>query len=805
MAVARFQVLSISKIFLFFLLISVLVQCNRSIPTLAPAKSIKAGVLDLSLEDPKTLDPFPLAGEWEAFPGELPETEEEFKALDKKEPVPLAVPAYWVKQNLPAHGFVTYRLKLKVTSPLNLMFYLRETSSAYRAYYHNTERGLVLLGSAGKVSKTKEGSIGYYLETARSFRATPTTVLYLQISNYLYSRGGPYYSPVLGEVGKTLLYLRFKERKKAFFFATFLVLALSHLFLYIHRKKDKSPLWFSLLCISWLVRILLFDRVSRDWFVASDWLEMLQIRIEYIAFCGIQVFSLLFFFQNQKNFFPDKYKRYLLIPILLEFLIIATTPYEVYTKLLIFSQAYMAFILVIALVAGVRSCLQKEFRYIGSIILFGTIVILSATIYDSVVFFKRWDLPMLTELGFAIFCMCLAIVISKQNAHTWETAEYLTLNLRKEVEWKTIELRKEKEKAEKTGELKDKFISIVSHDIRSPLFGISSVFNLLTESPPSLSPERAKQVLGEASTGLKNILSMVEELIKYSRFQNASVFPDYQLFDFRQITDQLIERVQEMANPKNISIITHIEESSIGIGDPNLIEHLIWNLLTNAVKFTKESGTVEISLTEKDKHWSLKVVDTGIGMPLYWTENILEQGFLFVRKGTADEMGAGVGLAFCKEVAERHGAELIVQSEEEKGSSVEFLLPNFEKIVLVLDDNPGYRKQIRKVLKDLPCILWEEEYPDHALLSVGRLKPDLIIVDFSMPERTGVDFLRDLYSNSEMEEIRSVLVSSSHTDPNTGYKLEATVIEIGGDAFLTKTSPDAKLVELVKRLLDLET
>ncbi|PJZ84104.1 histidine kinase [Leptospira harrisiae] len=801
---ARFSISSLFRSILFLLLVSVFFQCNRSIPSLAPAKTIVGGILDLSEEDPKTLDPFPLAGEWDAFPGELPETEEEFKALDQKEPTRLAIPAYWVNQNLPAHGFVTYRLKLKVKDHINLMFYLRETSSAYRAYYHNVERGLVLLGSAGKVSKTKEGSVGYFLETGRSFRATPSTVIYLQISNYLYSRGGPYYSPVLGEVGKTVLYLRFKERKKAFFFAIFLVLALSHLFLFIHRKKDKSPLWFSLLCISWLVRILLFDRVSRDWFVASDGLEMFQIRLEYIAFCGIQIFSLLFFFQNQTNFFPEKYKKYLMIPILLELLIIMTTPYAVYTKLLIFSQVYMSFILILAMVASFRSCLQRETRYIGSIILFGTLVILSATIYDSVVFFKRWDLPMLTELGFAIFCMCLAIVISKQNAHTWETAEYLTLNLRKEVEWETLELKKEKEKAEKTGELKDKFISIVSHDIRSPLFGISSVFNLLTESPPSLSPERAKQVLGEASTGLKNILSMVEELIKYSRFQNASVFPDYQLFDFRQITDQLIERVQEMAGPKNISIITRMEESSIGIGDPNLIEHLIWNLLTNAVKFTKESGTVEISLTESNKHWSLKVIDTGIGMPPYWAEHILEEGFLFVRKGTADEMGAGVGIAFCKEVAERHGAELIVRSEEDHGTSVELLLPNFEKIVLVLDDNPGYRKQIRKVLKDLPCILWEEEYPDHALLSVGRLKPDLIIVDYSMPEKTGVDFLRDLYSNSEMEEIRSLLVSSSHTDPNTGYKLETTVIEIGGDAFLTKTSPDEKLVEAVKRLLDLE-
>nr|WP_322113523.1 ATP-binding protein [Leptospira paudalimensis] len=792
----------VDLLFVIFLLIP-FVHCNRGIPSLASAKTIQNGVLDLSEEDVKALDPFPLAGEWHAFPGEMPETEAEFKALDQKTPKTLAVPGYWVNQNLPAHGVVTYRLKLQVKEPMNLMVYLREASSAYKMYYHNQERGLVLLGSAGKVAKTKEESIGYYLETGRSFRATPSTVLYLQISNYLYSRGGPYYSPILGEVGKTILYLRFKERKKSFFFGVFLILFVSHLFLYIHRSKNKSTLWFSLLCFSWMIRILLFERVSRDWFVGSDFLEMLQIRLEYLAFCGIQMFSLLFFYEIQLHFIPNKFKRYLLVPILLEILIILTTPYAVYTKLLVFSQVYMTIILILALVAAIRSILVRESRYIGVYITFGTLVILTATIYDSVVFFKRWDLPLVTDLGFAIFCMCLAIVISKQNAHTWETAEYLTLNLRKEVEWKTLELKKEKDKAEKTGELKDKFISIVSHDIRSPLFGISSVVNLLTESPPSLSPERAKQVLGEASTGLKNILSMVEELIKYSRFQNAAVFPDYQLFDFRQITDQLIERVQEMAKPKNITVITHMDDSSIGIGDPNLIEHLIWNLLTNAVKFTKESGTVEVSLTESNKHWSLKVTDTGIGMPKYWTEHVLEEGFLFVRKGTADEMGAGVGLAFCREVADRHGAHLVVQSEEEKGTSVELLLPNFEKIVLILDDNPGYRKQIRKVLKDLPIIIWEEEYPDHALYSVSRLKPDLIIVDFSMPEKTGIDFLRDLYSNPEMEEIRSLLVSSSHTDPNTGTKLEAEVIALGGDAFLTKTSPDAKLVEIVKRLLDL--
>ncbi len=111
-----------------------------------------------------------------------------------------------------------------------------------------------------------------------------------------------------------------------------------------------------------------------------------------------------------------------------------------------------------------------------------------------------------------------------------------------------------------------------------------------------------------------------------------------------------------------------------------MIEHLIWNLMTNAIKFTKEGGTIEISLTEENRNWCLRITDNGIGMPEYWSNHVLEEGFLYIRKGTKDEMGAGVGLAFCKEVAERHGAKLELISEDSKGTSVQFVLPNYEKL-----------------------------------------------------------------------------------------------------------------------------
>lgn len=800
----RFGPLNRIFILILFLIWMPLTQCKEEIfPSLGAPRTLENGILDLSFISPGSLEPFPLAGDWLAYPGELPETELEFLALENKVGVPLKIPGYWVNQGLPAHGFVTYKLKLKLDFPENLMIYLREASSAYRIFHLNKERGLVLLGEGGKVSKSADGSVGYYEETARTFRGTPSSVLYLQVSNYLYSRGGPYYSPILGSSQKTLVYLRFKERKKTFFLGFFAILVVSHFFLFVHRPKQRQALFFAMLCLCWLLRILLFERFSRDWFVPSDFMEMLQIRLEYLSFVGIMFFSLKFFFETYPIYLQQKFTRLLLIPVILSFVVTCVTPYSFYTKLLVFNQVYMAFILCVTIYAAIRGVTQKESRYEAGVILFGTGIVLLTTIYDSVVFFKRWDLPLLTDIGFSVFSLCLSIVISSQNSKAWETAEYLTLNLQKEVDWKTIELRKEKEKAEKSGELKDKFISIVSHDIRSPLFGISSVVNLLTESPPTLSPEKTKQVLGEASVGLKNILSMVEELIKYSRFQNAAVFPDYQLFDFHLLVQNLLEKAESQIQSKKIQLVSNIVESSVGIGDPNLIEHLIWNLMTNALKFTKEGGMIEISLLEQNRNWCLRIKDNGIGMPEYWSKHVLEEGFLYIRKGTRDEMGAGVGLAFCKEVAERHGAKLELISEDSKGTSVEFVLPNYEKIILVLDDNPGYRKQIRNILKDFEVIIWEEEFPEHALTSIGKLKPDLIIVDQSMPEKTGIEFLKELYSEEERMEIRSILVSSSHTNPSNGKKLEKEALEIGCDAFVTKTEPDEKLKKLVVEYLQL--
>ncbi len=777
--------------------------CRQYPPQEREVRISEAGILDLRGIDFNRLMPFPLSGVWDAYPGKLPKTEVEFLALEKETPTPLLIPGYWVNQNLPAHGYVTYRLKFLVDEPGTVMLYLKEASSAYKIYLWRPDRGLDELGSSGKLSTNKEESIGYYTETARSFRVTKGTVLYLQVSNYLYSRGGAYYSPLIGGNDNMLSYLERKVRKEFLFIGVFSVLFLYHLVMFLHRRKDSFTLFYSLICLAWLTRILLFERVTRDWFEPSDFMEMLQIRFEYLSFIFVQFFSIQFFYYYFQPFIKSKIRNFMLIPILIFFIVTLFTPYEIYTKLLQVTQVYMILILSYSFYAVTRTLEVKEARYSGFVFLLGTAAILFTTIFDSIVFLKRLDLPMMTNFGFAAYSICLATVIANRNSYAWETAEYLTLNLRNEVDWKTIELRKEKEKAEKASELKDKFISIVSHDIRSPLFGISSVVNLLTETPPSMTPEKAKQVLSEASGGLKNLLSMVEELIQYSRFQNATIFPDYQLFDFFQLVEAVKEKAKPLLDAKNILLEIDIVESSVGIGDPHLIQHLLWNLITNSIKFTHKKGSIQISLTEIENRWSLKVKDSGIGFPDKWKENIFEEGYLYLRKGTEDEMGAGVGLAFCKEVSERHGGSLTATATEGKGATFEFLLPNYEKVVMILDDNPGYRKQLRKILKDFPCVIWEEEYPDHALQSIVKLKPDLVLVDFSMPEKDGLTFLRELYSNPDMIDIKSIMLSSSQTDPNTGKKLEREVLESGGDGFLRKTYPDEKVIFEIKKCLNL--
>jgi signal transduction histidine kinase len=795
------------KFIRIFSLISILVgvfgSCKKEPTSVHVVKITEPGILDLRGLNYNLIDPIPLAGIWDAFPGKLPITEAEFLALENEKPVPLAIPGYWVNQNLPAHGYVTYRLKLLVDEPGPVMLYLREASSAYKIFAWNTDRGLYELGSSGKLATNKEDSIGYYTETARTFRAFKGTILYLQVSNYLYSRGGAYYSPMLGGTDRMQTFLKNKERKKLFFVGVFSILFLYHFVLFLHRRKDKFTLFYSLICLAWLVRILLFERITRDWFEPSDFMEMLQIRLEYLAFMSMQFFAIQYFYTFFSPYIDKKIKNIFLLPIVIFIAITILTPYSIYTKILQITQGYMVIILGYSFYAVVRSLQEKNTRYPGVVFLLGTATILYTTIFDSIVFLKRLDLPFLTDFGFTLYSVCLAVVIASRNSYAWETAEYLTLNLRNEVDWKTIELRREKERAEKASELKDKFISIVSHDIRSPLFGISSVVNLLTEAPSSMTPEKAKQVLSDASSGLKNLLSMVEELIQYSRFQNATIFPDYQLFDFNQIIDAVMEKAGPLTDAKRISFEVESGESSVGIGDPHLIQHLLWNFITNAIKFTPKEGKIQVILKDTNSHWRLSVVDSGIGFPESWQEKIFDEGYLFLRKGTDDEMGAGVGLAFCKEVCERHGGILSVTSKEGQGSTFEFSLPNYDKVVMILDDNPGYRKQLRKILKDFPCVIWEEEYPDHALQSITKLKPDLVLVDYSMPEKDGLTFLRELYANPDMIDIKTLMLSSSQSDPNTGKKLELEVLESGGDSFLRKTVPDEKMIFEIKRLLEL--
>jgi len=763
------------------------------------------GVLDLRGIDIEQLDMFALSGEWHAYPGELPVSQEEFIALDQKTPIPLAIPGYWINQNLPAEGFVTYKLKLISESQGNLMIYLKEASSAYKIFALSKERGLVELGSSGKLSTTKEESIGYYTESARAFRLYPDTTLYLQVSNYLYSRGGPYYSPYMGGAKKTLIALRNKERKKMFFVGTFFVLFIYHLILFIHRMKDKFTLFYALICLSWLIRYLLFERLTRDWFEPSDTMEMIQIRIEYLAFIVLEICSLNFFYQFFNTVVQKKVIYYYLVVPFLLLIITLFSPYFVYTKFLFFTQGYMVVLLLYSLFFVIRflKTSERDKHYVGLVFLLATLTILFTTIYDSLVFFSRSTLPLISEYGFCFYSLCLAAAIASRNSYAWETTEYLTLNLQNEIDWKTIELKREKEKAEKASELKDKFISIVSHDIRSPLFGISSVVDLLTSNPPSLSPTKAKQVLGEASQVLKSVLFMVEELIQYSRFQNTTIFPDYQLFEFSNLVLSVKEKAKPLLDAKRISLDLTMNEVNVGIGDPHLIEHLIWNLLNNAIKYSPMEGRIQISILENEGYWIFRVSDHGIGFPESWTEKIFEEGFLYLRKGTAGEIGAGIGLAFSREVAERHGGSLSAEVRDREGATFTFKLPNFDKVVMILDDNPGYRKTLRKLLEGLPCVIWEEEYPDHALSSIPKLKPDLIILDFSMPEKNGLQVLQELYANGDFLDIKSLLLSSSMTDIHTGNQLEMELKKIGGDSFLRKTVSNEKMLHEIKKLLEI--
>jgi hypothetical protein len=238
------------------------------------------------------------------------------------------------------------------------------------------------------------------------------------------------------------------------------------------------------------------------------------------------------------------------------------------------------------------------------------------------------------------------------------------------------QLKKNEHELTGLNETKDKFFSIIAHDLRGPLGSFFGTTKLLVEEYDSMTRDEIKTIAGEMMESSSSLFSLLENLLEWSMMQRGRI-------DFRPEQFHLLPKIRESINliigplrKKSIRITYDIPDNIMGFSDAHMFDTVIRNLISNAVKFTPRGGEIDVSASFTGESSSLiQVKDTGIGIPAEMIGKLFKLNENTNRNGTEGEPSSGLGLLLCKEFVEKNGGKIWVNSEEGKGSCFFFTIP----------------------------------------------------------------------------------------------------------------------------------
>lgn len=231
------------------------------------------------------------------------------------------------------------------------------------------------------------------------------------------------------------------------------------------------------------------------------------------------------------------------------------------------------------------------------------------------------------------------------------------------------------EELQELNSTKDKFFSIISHDLKGPLNSLTSFSGLLMNHTEAMSKEEIKMLATDLDKSLKNLFALLENLLEWSRSQTGNIDFTPEEFDLKEMLEENKTLLEGQAQNKKIEIVCAAQSSQLVKAHKNSITTVIRNLLSNAIKFTPEEGTITLNTVKQGNEIITAVQDTGVGIPPDVVDKLFRLDTKHSTKGTANEKGTGLGLVLCREFVEKNGGRIWVKSEEDKGSTFYFSLP----------------------------------------------------------------------------------------------------------------------------------
>ncbi len=237
------------------------------------------------------------------------------------------------------------------------------------------------------------------------------------------------------------------------------------------------------------------------------------------------------------------------------------------------------------------------------------------------------------------------------------------------------EIKKISDELRETNKTKDKFFTIISHDLKNPFQAINGALKLLLSEEDSLTEEERNNFLNGILNTSTKAYSLLENLLIWSRHQMGKMdFSPERIELFEEIIIS-VELLKNNAALKNITLLNKVERDIYVTADRNMLDTVVRNLVTNAIKFTKENGTVEIESRIIDDNVEVAIIDDGVGIPAESLSRLFRIDQSISTQGTKNETGSGLGLILCKEFVEKNNGKIRIESELGVGTRIIFTLP----------------------------------------------------------------------------------------------------------------------------------
>lgn len=226
-----------------------------------------------------------------------------------------------------------------------------------------------------------------------------------------------------------------------------------------------------------------------------------------------------------------------------------------------------------------------------------------------------------------------------------------------------------------TNRSKDKFFSIISHDLRNPFNALLGITEYLSQFYKDMDPDEIKDSVNNIYKSSKKLYGLILNLLEWSRLHTGRMELEKTVLNINEAAEEAIDLLTENASVKKIELINKINDDIIVTADKYMIDTVLRNLISNSIKFTKPGGHIILSATKRSDMGEITIEDNGIGINKENQEKVFRIDAQYRRDGTANEKGTGLGLILCKEFVEKNGGTIRIESTENVGSKFIFTIP----------------------------------------------------------------------------------------------------------------------------------